>query len=132
MRDTFDMDLLIQRIVKENRAELEKIEKRKLAAQALGKTIAQALQAADPEIKAVWGFGSTYEAGRPYRLDSDIDLAIEGGDILMAWQLADRLAKVAGGSGSAQPERPPFLVDVIALSEDPFSRMVRERGLRLA
>ncbi|MCA1949979.1 MAG: hypothetical protein LDL24_05385 [Treponema sp.] len=63
MRDTFDMDRLIQRIVKENQAEAEIIEKRRLAAQELGRTIAQALQAADPAIIAVWGFGSTYEAG---------------------------------------------------------------------
>ncbi|MCA1949978.1 MAG: hypothetical protein LDL24_05380 [Treponema sp.] len=58
-------------------------------------------------------------------------MAIEGGDVLGAWQLADRLAKDAGPSSPAEPEAPPFMVDVIALSDDPFSRMVRERGLRI-
>jgi len=42
--------------------------------------IAAELGAADPGLEKVIGFGSTYETWRNYREDSDIDLAIIGGD----------------------------------------------------
>jgi len=35
---------------------------------------AAALRAKDPSIRSIWGFGSAFEASRPFRMDSDIDL----------------------------------------------------------
>ncbi len=53
---------------------------RREAAQALARTVAIQLGKRDDRISRVIGFGSTFELWRNYRLDSDIDLAIIGGD----------------------------------------------------
>ena len=46
------------------------------------------LSDADREVKRVFFFGSA-STGRGFRLDSDIDLAVEGGDILSHIGLAE-------------------------------------------
>ncbi len=53
---------------------------RRVRAQARGREIASLLGADDPTLEKVIGFGSTYETWRHFRIDSDIDLAIIGGD----------------------------------------------------
>lgn len=58
----------------------EKLRMRREAAQALARTVAIQLGKRDDRISRVIGFGSTFELWRNYRLDSDIDLAIIGGD----------------------------------------------------
>lgn len=130
MSDNFDVQAVVRRIAEENREELRQIEQRRLEARKLGLSIAAAIRAADPEVRAVWGFGSTWEESRPYRLDSDIDLAIEGGDILGAWSLAEHLALVHQRETGTKAAA--FSVDVVDLRDDPFSRLVREWGIRLA
>ncbi len=42
---------------------------------------------ADPTVRRIWGFGSAFEPRQPFREDSDIDLAVEGGS-LVAWRLS--------------------------------------------
>ena len=56
------------------------LRERRQRAQESGRMIAAELGAADPGLEKVIGFGSTYETWRNYREDSDIDLAIIGGD----------------------------------------------------
>jgi hypothetical protein len=72
----------------------------------------------DPSITRIWGLGSTFEEFRPYRMDSDIDLAVEGGDILSLLSIT---------------EDSSFKVDLIDLTgrDDGFARLARERGTLL-
>jgi hypothetical protein len=53
---------------------------RRKHAQKWGREVAAKLGSQDPELKQVIGFGSTYETWRTFREDSDIDLAIMGGN----------------------------------------------------
>ena len=41
--------------------------------------LAREIGGADPSVRKIWGFGSVFEEGRPFREDSDIDLASDGG-----------------------------------------------------
>jgi len=67
----------------------------------------------------VRGFGSTWELWRSYRKNSDIDLAIEGGDVLAAMALV---------------EESPIPVDVLDLSSCPaaMAQFILDRGVILA
>lgn len=56
------------------------LEERRKRARKWGYAIAGQLGQADPSLKRVIGFGSVYETWRNFREDSDIDLAIQGGD----------------------------------------------------
>ena len=55
-------------------------EARRKRAQEFGRKIALELGKKDRNLQKVIGFGSTYETWRIFREDSDIDLAIIGGD----------------------------------------------------
>ena len=114
----FDIEAAARRITAANRKEDEMTAARRIAAQQEARRIAAALRAKDPEVRLIWGFGSAFEAYRPFRMDSDIDLAIEGGDIL-------RLLSIAEDS--------TFKVDLIDISgcEDRFAQVIRERGTLL-
>ncbi len=118
MDAAFDIDAAAGRINDANRAEDMMIEKRRLEARSVARTLAAAMRAADPAVRGVWGFGSTFEAGRPYRLDSDLDLAVEGGNLLS-------LLKIV--------ETSRFAVDLVDISNsnDEFSRIVRRYGTPL-
>jgi len=118
MNPAFDIDAAANRISDANRAENIRIERRRLEACSVSQTLAAAMRAADPAVRAVWGFGSTFEAGRPYRLDSDIDLAVEGGDLLSLLKIVESTA---------------FSVDLVDVSnsDDEFGRIVRRFGTRL-
>jgi hypothetical protein len=111
----FDIEAAARRINEANRREDERIAARRIAAQEEARRIATGLRAKDSGIRAVWGFGSVFETYRPFRMDSDIDLAIEGGDIV-------RLISVA--------EKSAFAVDLIDITdcEDEFARGIRARG----
>lgn len=118
MNPAFDFDAAANRINDANRAENIMIERRRLEARSVAQTLAAAMRVADPAVRAVWGFGSTFEAGRPYRLDSDIDLAIEGGDLLSLLKIVENTA---------------FAIDLVDVSDsdDEFSRIVRRFGTLL-
>lgn len=118
MNPAFDIDAVANRIIDANCTENIMIEQRRLEARSVAQTLATAMKAADPAVRAVWGFGSTFEAGRSYRLDSDIDLAIEGGDLLSLLKIVENTA---------------FTVDLVDISNsnDEFGRIVRRFGTRL-
>jgi hypothetical protein len=114
----FDIEAAARRINEANRKEAEMTAARRIAAQEEARRIAAVLRAKGPNIRLIWGFGSVFEAYRPFRMDSDIDLAIEGGDILRLFSAA---------------EDSTFKVDLIDISgcDDQFARGIRERGTLL-
>jgi len=111
----FDIEAAARRINEENRKEDERAAARREAAQTEARTIAAEFRARDATIRLIWCFGSTFDMSRPYRMDSDIDIAIEGGDIL-------ELVSITEAS--------TFSVDLIDITEceDEFARLVREFG----
>jgi hypothetical protein len=74
--------------------------------------------AADASLLAVIGFGSTFEPERSYRLDSDIDLALSGGDWGKLWSMIPKSE---------------FDVSLVELDPQPdaFARHVRSKGVVL-
>jgi hypothetical protein len=111
----FDIEAAARRINEENRLEDTRTEARRLLAREEGRRLAGMLRGKDSSIRAIWGFGSAFEPSRPFRMDSDIDLAIEGGDLI-------KLLPIAEASS--------FKVDLIDLTGcgDEFARLVREHG----
>ena len=101
-----------------NEAELRQIHKRADAARKEAHRIARRIRQADPEVHAVILFGSLAEEG-PRRLDFDIDLALDGGDVYKALDSAE---------GS------PFDVDVVRLDRLPehVRERIRSRGVFLS
>lgn len=63
------------------------VEKRRIRAQEYAGNLAMKLGLADSGVRAILGFGSTFESWRQYRQDSDIDLALCGGDWGLLWSL---------------------------------------------
>jgi len=102
-----------------NEAERKALFKRREEAWAEGIRLAKKILIEHPEALRVWGFGSTYETWRNYRLDSDIDLAAEGGS---AYELLKSV------------EDSVFKVDVVSLEEIPpeMAQFIREQGVLLA
>jgi len=76
----FSVQKAADRIRRIRRRRDQKLRERRQRAQESGRKIAAALGAADPGLEKVIGFGSTWESWRKYREDSDIDLALIGGD----------------------------------------------------
>lgn len=74
--------------------------------------------ASDPSLLAVIGFGSTFESERNYRLDSDIDLALSGGDWGKLWSMIPK------------SEFDVSLVELV-LQPDTFAEHVRTKGVIL-
>lgn len=64
----------LRRIERRKRTELET---RRDAARVWAREITPLLVAADPTVRRIIGFGSTFEVWRSYRMNSDIDLAVE-------------------------------------------------------
>ncbi|OHD14837.1 MAG: hypothetical protein A2Z96_07930 [Spirochaetes bacterium GWB1_48_6] len=93
-------------------------EKRRDRAQDFARKLAVQLGLADPGVRAILGFGSTFEPWRQYRQDSDIDLALCGGDWGFLWSLIP------------QSE---FLVSLIELDLQPvaFAEQVKTQGVLL-
>ncbi|MBL8965554.1 MAG: nucleotidyltransferase domain-containing protein [Spirochaetaceae bacterium] len=105
-----------ERTVRDNARERAELGIRLEAARGEARRLA-ALLAGMPEVRRVLLFGST-ATGRCYRRDSDIDLAIEGGDLLAC------MAVVEGSSFAVD------LVEIERLPEGIRSR-AREEGLLL-
>jgi nucleotide-binding universal stress UspA family protein len=76
----FSVQKAADRIRRNRKAQDQKLQERRQQAQGLGRKIAVELGAADSSLEKVIGFGSTWEIWRRYREDSDIDLALIGGD----------------------------------------------------
>lgn len=94
------------------------VEDRRVSAQAFARRLAANLGLADPSVGSILGFGSTFESWRKYRQDSDIDLALCGGDWNLLWALIP------------QSE---FSVSLIELDLQPvaFAEQVRAQGVVL-
>ena len=105
-----------------NAAEDRKRSDRRARAQQAGQRAAQSIGAADPAILRVWGFGSTWETWRNYRMDSDIDLGLEGGD----WSHAV-------SSLWNRPSARQYEFSLVSLDEQPqtFSDLVKKNGVIL-
>ena len=114
----FDIAEAIRRLNAENRDEERRIVERRRSALEEAQRLAAVMRAKEPGISAIYGFGSTFDGSRPYRMDSDIDLAIEGGDLV-------RLLSIVEDS--------EFKVDLvdIAGADDGFARAIRAGGTRL-
>jgi hypothetical protein len=93
-------------------------EDRRIRAQDFARDLALKLGHADPSVRTILGFGSTFELWRQYRQDSDIDLALCGGDWGRLWSLIPR-------SG--------FSVSLIELDLQPevFAEQVKAQGVIL-
>jgi len=76
-----------ERIKKRLEKERRQAQERRSKAQAFARTLSQEMAKADPSLNAVIGFGSTFETWRNYRKDSDIDLAILGGNWGLLWSM---------------------------------------------
>jgi len=70
-----------------NEIEHRRIRDRVQLAHAEASRLAEAIKAADPQVRAVYLFGSLAE-GEPTNLNFDIDLALDGGDVYMAMDIA--------------------------------------------
>src|SRR6056297_1534011 len=68
------------RIRKRTAEKEERAATRRVRARQFARDLAVRLGEADHRVEKIIGFGSTYETWRNYRLDSDIDLAVIGGD----------------------------------------------------
>ena len=92
-----------------HRREEAKAEAERLAAYLLSKI---------PEITRIWGFGSVFDRNRPFSHNSDIDIAIEGGDYFKAYKIV---------------EKSSFKVDLIDITgrKDKFASLIREHGSRI-
>lgn len=114
-----DPVLVAHRLRLENEREVELLSRRRLDAQKLGRALAKKILSVHPEIKRVWGIGSTFEEWRSYHATSDIDLAIESGDVLSLMPLV---------------EREEMEVDLVDLSscDASFADFIRQQGVILA
>jgi predicted nucleotidyltransferase len=113
-----DADLeLIKGIVswtrEQNAREAEAIEARLQMARAEARGLARRL-GSDPAVRRVLFFGSA-STGRRFRLDSDIDLAVEGGDILAHLGIVEKSAF------------PVDVIDIQALPE-PYREGIEAEG----
>ncbi len=68
------------RIRKRTREKEEQAAARRTRALQFARDLAVRLGEADYRVERIIGFGSTFETWRNYRMDSDIDLAVIGGD----------------------------------------------------
>ncbi|MFP4377075.1 MAG: nucleotidyltransferase domain-containing protein [Spirochaetales bacterium] len=113
----FDPERYASGLKRQNKKEAERIAA--LAEEARNKAheLSTAIAQADPEVRAVYLFGSLAGEG-PRHLNFDIDLAIDGGDVFAAEQAT---------------EDSDFSVDVVALDRLPpdTAARIRRSGLLL-
>lgn len=76
----FDVQAAARRLNRLNKEEEQARNERRARAKAFARDLALDLGKADSGLEKVFGFGSTFEEWRNYRLDSDIDLGIIGGN----------------------------------------------------
>ena len=108
------LDRIVQAERKRNAEARVRIAARLAHARSEALRLAQAFAEADPDVRRVLLFGSV-AGGRVRTLDFDIDLAIEGGDVLQAWRIADESS---------------YAVDVVDLDDvsPAFRAAVEKRG----
>ena len=101
-----------------NRGHDEAVRRRREKAREEAQRLAGQLYARLSGLRGVYGFGSVFEPHRPFGECSDIDLAIDGGELIDAVRICRHSS---------------FRVDVVDISDqdDPFARGVRERAVRL-
>jgi predicted nucleotidyltransferase len=106
------------RLVALNRAHDEAMRRRREKARQEAQRLAGQLYAGLSGLRGVYGFGSVFEPRRPFNERSDIDLAIDGGELIDAVRICLHSS---------------FRVDVVDISDldDPFVRGIRERAVRL-
>ncbi len=107
-----------ERLKLKNREHDLKMTRHRQEAKAEAERLAGIMISEIPEIRQIWGFGSVFESRRPFSETSDIDLALEGGNILTAHKIA---------------ERSSFKVDLVDITEkdDRFASLIREYGTAL-
>ena len=115
---SWPISLAADRIRKRNLERDAALKERRERAHSWGEAVAARLGRSDPEIKQILGFGSTFEKWRNYRKDSDVDLAMIGGD----WSKA--MSRLPTGE---------FEVSLIELElqNDEFASYVNEHGIVL-
>lgn len=82
------LERIAARINRENREEAKKARLRKLQAGKEARRLCRLLVASDPSLEKVILFGSLLP-GRPFRMDSDIDLACVGGNFATLLSIAE-------------------------------------------
>ena len=102
-----------------NAREHAALDSRRALAQEEGRRLALRILAEIPGAGTVRGFGSTWELWRSYRKNSDIDLAMDSGDVLAAMALV---------------EKSPIPVDILELSSCPaaMTQIILDHGVILA
>jgi len=118
MRQAINISAYANRLLNENEKYDREMTRRRLAAKKEASRIAVLLKAKDPKIKHIWGYGSVFENSRPFSANSDIDLAIEGGDYFKAFKIV---------------ERSSFKIDLIDITGtyDRFASNIRRHGKNL-
>ena len=118
MRQTISISACANRLLKENEKYDKEMTRRRMEAKNEAVRIAALLRSQDPKITRIWGFGSVFENSRPFSANSDIDLAIEGGDYFKAFKIV---------------ERSSFKIDLIDITEkyDSFASHIRKHGTNL-
>jgi predicted nucleotidyltransferase len=113
-----DIPKAAERLRRKYEAEEKSLELRRKEAFKKAEEIASVLGNSDAELEQVYGFGSVFEQWRRFRKDSDIDLAITGGN----WSKLMR----------AIPES-DFSVDLIELElqNRDFIEYVKDKGVLL-
>ena len=114
-----DPIIAARRINRRNEEETRQLILLRSRAQELGRELAREIIGAHPEVGKVWGFGSTFETWRSFRTTSDVDLAVESGDVMALLSLV---------------ENKEFPVDLIDLSSCHASMadFIRAQGVILA
>lgn len=107
-----------ERLSERLRKNRQQAEDRRSRAQIFARKLALEFACADPGLKSVTGFGSAFEPWRRYRQDSDIDLAICGGNWGLLWSLIPK------------SEFSVSLVE-LDLQSDVFSEQVHSQGVIL-
>jgi len=118
MKQTINISAYANRLLNENEKYDKEMTHRRLEAKEEAARIAALLKSQDPKITRIWGFGSVFENSRPFSANSDIDLALEGGDYFEAFKII---------------EKSTFKVDLIDITNqtDYFASLVREHGKAL-
>lgn len=84
----FDPEKYAKNIRAQNAELRKKIDERLVVAYNEAESLAQKIKENDKEVKAVYLFGSVARKNA-FRLDFDIDLALEGGDVYKAMDIVD-------------------------------------------
>lgn len=107
-----------QRLDALNRKHDAAMQRRKEEAQQEAHRLAQQLYESLPGLKGVYGFGSLFVPGSTFTNHSDIDLAIDGGELIEAVRICHHSS---------------FRVDVVDITDpdDPISQDIRNHAVRL-